>query len=122
MLETVRAFVAERLATRPDLAEVRRRHADHYRALADRADRPLRSVGHGQWLERLQAEAGNLTAAVRWYLAHDPAPLPHLFRVLWLFWELQDRLDEPRAWIDQLLPTADSLDPQARPSCCGLRR
>ena len=29
---------------------------------------------------------GNLAAAVRWYLAHDPGPLPHLFRVLWLFW------------------------------------
>jgi hypothetical protein len=34
-----------------------------------------------QWLERPQAEAGNLAAAVRWYLAHDRGPLPHLFRV-----------------------------------------
>jgi predicted ATPase len=114
MLETIRAFVAERLGARPDLGEIQRRHADYYRVLADRADRPLRSVGHGEWLERLQAEAGNLAAAVRWYLANDPAPLPHLVRVLWLFWELQDRLDEARAWIDQLLPTADSLDPEAR--------
>jgi predicted ATPase len=42
MLETVREFVAERLKARPDVAEVGRRHADHYRALAQRADRPLR--------------------------------------------------------------------------------
>src|SRR4029077_6394372 len=41
--------------------------------------------GPGAWLERLDAEAGNLAAAVRWYLAHDPGPLPHLFRILWLF-------------------------------------
>jgi hypothetical protein len=114
MLETVREFVAERLASQADVAQAGRRHADYYRALATQADRPMRGVGHSQWLERLQAEAGNLAAAVEWYLAHDTGPLPHLFRVLWLFWELRDRMGEARAWVERLLPAADSLDPQAR--------
>jgi predicted ATPase len=114
MLETVRVFVAERLAARPDVARIQRRHADYYQSLAEQADRPLRGAGHGEWLERLQAEAGNLTAAVRWYLTHDRAPLPHLFRVLWLFWELRDHMGEARAWVGQLLPAAGSLDSQAR--------
>jgi predicted ATPase/class 3 adenylate cyclase len=114
MLETIRAFVAERLEARPDVTEIRRRHAQYYRALAERADQPLRGAGQGEWTERLQAEAGNLAAAVRWHLAHDPQPLPHLFRILWLFWELQDHLSEVHAWAGQLLPTADALDPQAR--------
>jgi len=114
MLETVREFVAERLAIRPDAAEVARRHADYYRALATQADPLLRRAGQREWAGRLQAEEGNLAAAVRWYLAHDPAPLPHLFRSLWLFWELGDHLGEVRTWAGQLLPTADTLDPQAR--------
>jgi predicted ATPase len=114
MLETVREFVAERLAARPDVAEVQRRHAAYYRALAERADRPLRGAGQNEWLERLQAEAGNLAAAVRWYLAGDRTPLPHLFRVLWLFWTRRDREREARPWVEQLLPTAGTLDPQAR--------
>jgi predicted ATPase len=114
MLDTVRAFVAERLAARPDVADVGRRHADHYRALATQADLPLRGLDQDHWAERLEAEAGNLAAAVEWYLAHDRAPLPHLFRVLWMYWGLRDHLGEARSWIDQLLPTADSLDPQAR--------
>jgi predicted ATPase len=114
MLETVRAFVAERLAARPDVAEIGRRHADHYRALATQADRPLRGLDQDHWAEGLEAEAGNLAAAVEWYLANDRAPLPHLFRVLWMYWGLRDHLGEARTWIDQLLPTADSLDPQAR--------
>ena len=114
MLETIRAFVAERLAARPDAAEVERRHAGYYRALAEQADRPLRGAGQREWLERLEAEAGNLAAAVRWYLAHDTGPLPHLFRVLWLFWFLRDHLGEARSWVGQLLPTAGSLDLQAR--------
>jgi predicted ATPase/class 3 adenylate cyclase len=111
---TVREFVAERLGARLDLAEIQRRHAEYYRGLAERADVRLRGVGLGEWLERLEAEAGNLAAAVGWYLAHDPTPLPHLFRVLWLFWSARDHLGEARAWVDQLLPTVDSLDPQAR--------
>jgi predicted ATPase len=114
MLETIRAFVAERLARRPDAAEIGRRHAGYYRALAERADRPLRGAGHGGLLDDLQAEAGNLAAAVRWYLGNDPAPLPHLFRVLWLFWFLREHLAEARGWVDQLLPSADSLGPQDR--------
>jgi ATP/maltotriose-dependent transcriptional regulator MalT len=114
MLETIRAFVAERLAGRPDAGQIGRRHAGYYRALAERADRPLRGAGHDALLDRLQAEAGNLAAAVRWYLDNDPAPLPHLFRVLWSFWFLREHLPEARGWIDQLLPTAGSLGPQAR--------
>ena len=114
MLETIRVFVAERLAARPDIAAIQRRHADYYQALAERADRPLRGTGHGEWLERLEAEAGNLAAAVRWYLYHDRAPLPHLFYVLWLFWELRDHIGEAREWVGQLTPTAASLDHRAR--------
>ncbi len=114
MLETIRAFVAERLAARPDVAEVQRRHAGYYRALAEQADRPLRGAGQLEWCGRLDAEAGNLAAAVRWYLGHDPGPLPHLFRVLWLFWFLRDHLGEARSWVSQLLPTVGSFDLQAR--------
>jgi predicted ATPase len=114
MLETIRVFVAERLQARPDVADVSRRHADNYRVLAERADRPLRGLDQDQAAEGLEAEAGNLAAAVGWYLAHDREPLPHLFRVLWLYWGLRDHLGEARAWIDQLLPTADALDPQAQ--------
>jgi predicted ATPase len=114
MLETIRAFVAEHLTARPDAAQIQRRHADYYRGLAEQADRPLRGAGQSEWLERLQAEAGNLAAAVRWCLADDPGPLPHLFRVLWPFWSQRDHMAEAHAWIGQLLPTADSLDPQAQ--------
>jgi predicted ATPase len=115
MLETVCVFIAERLAARPDNTEIHRRHAAYYRALAEQTDRPLRGgVGHNEWLDRLQAEAGDLAAAVNWYLAHDWAPLPHLFRILWLFWGQRDHVSEACGWVDRLLPTADSLDPHAR--------
>jgi tetratricopeptide (TPR) repeat protein len=114
MLNTIRRFVAERLPARPNAAEVGRRHADYYRALAERADRPLRGLEQDHSAEGLEAEAANLAAAIDWYLAHDRGPLPHLFRVLWAFWGLRDHLGEARSWIDQLLPTADPLEPHAQ--------
>jgi predicted ATPase len=114
MLNVIRRFVAERLAARPDYAEIGRRHADYYQALAERADRPLRGLGQDHAAEGLEAEAANLTAAVDWYLAHDRAPLPHLFRVLWLFWGLRDHFGEARGWIHELLPAVDSWEPEAQ--------
>ena len=114
MLETVRGFVAERLAARPDAAEVQRRHADYYRTLAEQADRPLRGDGQSEWLEQLQAEARNLAAAVQWHLAHDPTPLPHLFRILWPFWFLRDRQAQARPWVEELLPAAASFDRESQ--------
>jgi predicted ATPase len=114
MLETIRVFVAERLAARADAAKIEGRHAGYYRALAEQADRPLRGAGQGEWLEQLEAEAGNLAAAVRWYLAHDPALLPRVFRVLWPFWFLRDHINEARVWVDELLPAAPVLGPPAR--------
>jgi predicted ATPase len=113
MLDTIRVFVAERLAARADADQIGRRHAEFYRALAEQADRPLRGGGHGGWLERLRAEEGNLAAAVRWYLAHDPGPLPHLFRVLWLFWLQGDLVGQARSWVEQFRSAAP-LDLQAR--------
>ena len=122
MLETVREFAAERLAARPDSDQVGRRHAGFYRALAEQADRPLRGAGPGEWLERLDAEAGNLAAAVRWYLAHDPEPLPHLFRVLWLFWLQRDLEGQARSWVEQFRHAAARWTCRPAPSLRWWRR
>ena len=118
MLETIRVFVAERLAARPDADQIGRRHAEFYRALAEQADRPLRRGGQGGWLERLRAEEGNLAAAVRWYLAHDPGPLPHLFRVLWLFW-LQAGPPGPGPVLGRAVPARRPAGPAGPGRACG---
>ena len=69
---------------------------------------------HADWAERLRTEEGNLGVAIRWFFAHDIAPLPHIFLVLcqnyWLFWQMRDRMPEGRAWIEELLLRADALD------------
>src|SRR5262249_13108946 len=62
------------------------------------------------WAERLRIEEGNLGVAVRWFFTHDLARLPHMFRILWLFWQMCDRMPEGHAWIQELLGRGDALD------------
>jgi predicted ATPase len=114
MLETVREFVVERMDARADAEEIRRGHARYYRALVERAAGPLRHGGHDEWAGRLEREAGNLSAAVRWHLVHDPGLLPGLFDALLPVLAYNDDfIAEARSWIEQLLPMADSLDSRA---------
>ena len=112
MLVSVREFAAERLAASADLADVARRHADYFGALVESADLPAER--QAEWAERMRTEEGNLRIAIRWFFTHDIAPLPHIFRVLWLYWQMRDRLPEGRAWIDELLLRADALDDRAQ--------
>ncbi|MEU4802093.1 BTAD domain-containing putative transcriptional regulator [Actinosynnema sp. NPDC023587] len=96
LLESVSDYGRERLREAGELAEVRRRHAAHYRSLAERADPELR--GHDQlgWLARLDADTANLRAA----LDLDPGLAQHL---AW-YWFLRGRIQEARrhltgAWL-----------------------
>jgi predicted ATPase len=112
MLAAIRELGAERLAAHADLADVERRHAEYFRALVENADRPAER--QAEWAERLRTEEGNLGVAVRWFFTHDIAPLPHIFSLLWLFWQMRDRMPEGRAWIQELLLRADALEDRAQ--------
>jgi predicted ATPase len=112
MLAAVRDLAEERLADSEDLADVERRHAEHFGTFVANADWP--AEGQAEWAERLRADEENLRVAIRWFLAHDIAPLPHMFRILWLFWQMRGRMPEGRAWIDEVEHRAGALDDRAR--------
>ena len=112
MLVSVGELAAERLAAGAELADVERRHAEYFGALVANSDWPTER--QAEWAERWRTEEENLRRTIRWFFTHDVAPLPHMFRVLWLYWQLRDRLPEGRAWIDELQQRADVLDGRAR--------
>ena len=111
MLVSVRELAAERLAASGDLADVERRHAEYFGALVENADWPAER--QAEWAERLQADEENLRVAISWFLSHDIAPLPHIFRILWLFWQMRGRMPEGRSWIDEVQLRSDALDGRA---------
>ncbi len=112
MLASVRELAGERLAASGDLDDVERRHAEYFGGLVENADWPAER--QAEWAGRLQADEENLRVAISWFLAHDITPLPHIFRILWLFWQMRGRMPEARSWIDELQRRADALDGRAR--------
>ena len=112
MLSSIRELAAERLTASADRVEVERRHARYFGSLVEKAEWPTER--QAEWAERLRAEEGNLGVAIRWFLTHDLRPLPHMFRILWLFWQMRDLLPESRAWIEELRRRAEALDDRAR--------
>jgi predicted ATPase len=64
LLETIREFVVEQLTAREEIEMARRRHAEYFTALAERAKPALNGPAQVEWLERLQAEHDNFRAAI----------------------------------------------------------
>jgi hypothetical protein len=112
MLVAVRELAAERLAAGDDAADVERRHAEYFGRFVADADWPAER--QAEWAERVQADEENIRVAIRWFLAHDVTPLPHMFRILWLFWQMRGRMPEGRAWIDDVQHDAAALDDRSR--------
>ena len=110
----VRARTCRRAPRRqlPNRDAVEQRHAEYFASLVVNAEWPAER--HSEWAERLRIEEENVRVAIRWFVSHDPTPLPRIFRVLWLFWQMHDRMPEGRAWIDELRLKADTLDDNAR--------
>jgi predicted ATPase/class 3 adenylate cyclase len=63
MYETIREFAFERLEAQDESDEIRRRHAQHFLALAEEAEPHFRREDD-EWLDRLEAEHDNVRAAL----------------------------------------------------------
>jgi predicted ATPase len=68
MLETIRAFAAERLAASGEESRVRRSHATYYLSLVTATGALLFASGRKR--ARQAAEEGNVQAALRWLVEH----------------------------------------------------
>ena len=64
MLETIREYGLERLAEHGEVADARRAHAAHFRALAEAAEAHLRGPGQVPWMRRLVVQRDDLLAAL----------------------------------------------------------
>ncbi|WP_189162167.1 ATP-binding protein, partial [Sphaerisporangium melleum] len=95
MLETIRAYVTERLAESGEERRLRAAHARFYTGLAQTADPRLRRDEQVRWLAVLSAEHDNLTAALRWSVTEqEPGLAARLVGALGWYWFLKGRRAE----------------------------
>ncbi len=112
MLETLREYGQEQLATYGEAVAMRRRHAALFLGLARQAEPELRGAQRAEQLRRLEAELANFRSALRWSQAEtDTATGVELAVALWRFWFLTGRSREGRSWLESGLATnADIAD------------
>ncbi|HET9139116.1 BTAD domain-containing putative transcriptional regulator [Actinophytocola sp.] len=102
LLESVGAYCLERLAEAGELDEVRDRHLEYYAGLAEQAR--LRGAEQREWLDRLDAESGNLRAALDHAIRHGSAGAAlRLVNSLAWYWFLRGRLTEARRALGAVL-------------------
>jgi predicted ATPase len=104
LLDSVAAYCVERLREAGEDAAVRRRHAEHYLGLAERAEPELRGPDLKRWLIRLDAEAANLRGAMDTF-RRERASEPALRLALAMAWHryLRGRLTEARRALGEAL-------------------
>ena len=103
LLDTIRAFAAERLVADPtDHLAARNRHARWFAQFAQDADRNIRGADQAGWLAELRAAGADLRAALRHCLEDDDGPRAlgaTLVTALSWFWSHEGSFAEARTWI-----------------------
>jgi predicted ATPase len=103
MLETIREYAAERLEASGNAEELRRRHAEHFVALAEEAEPQLRRDST-EWADRLEREHDNLRAALDWGESIGDSELVlRLAGAASRFWYLKSHLSEGRQRLESAL-------------------
>jgi predicted ATPase/transcriptional regulator with XRE-family HTH domain len=115
MLETIREYGWERLTKSGESPAVREAHADYFLALAEQGETELTGPQQVAWMDRLEADYGNIRAALDWWIERrDPETALRLGGALWQFWAASGRLVEGRGMLERAVALPGTAAPAAR--------
>jgi tetratricopeptide (TPR) repeat protein len=104
MLETIREYAGERCDLEWDGGTTRRRHADHFLALAEEAEPFVTSEDQVEWLDGLDREQENLLSAFRWAIEAGEADRGMAAAAsIWRFWQQRGHFAVGRTWLERFL-------------------
>ena len=113
MLETIHEYARERLVQSGELAELGRRHAQHYLAVAESTNMSAEAEGR-QDPGLVRLEKANFRAALAWSVTHSDVELGLRLAVsLENHWVFADPFEGAR-WLETLLAGADGIDTRVR--------
>jgi predicted ATPase/DNA-binding SARP family transcriptional activator len=116
LLQSIREFARDRLALLPTEPEVRRRHAEHYVALAEALSPLLWGRDQVDAFRTLHSDALDLRAALLWAASpHGSTELAlRLVGQLWHYWEITGDFAEQQRTAAALVEAAPDAPPQLR--------
>jgi predicted ATPase len=113
MLETIREFAEERLEALSDVSELRDGYVAWYVALGERARPELQARRGPEWLDRLDAEQGNLRASLEHLLTReDRDGALQLSGAIWQYWAHRGHWTEGRRFLGAALALGGDAEPE----------
>jgi non-specific serine/threonine protein kinase len=121
MLESLREYAAEQLASHAEAEETRARHAGHYAGLAAQFEASLGLAEEQTWVQRVGRHHADLRAALDYCLgAGREAWARWLATALGWYHYTHGDLDHGQALVDEVLPpAADGYNPAAMSDTAG---
>ena len=121
LLDSIRQYAGERLVAAAEATAMGHLHADWFLSLAERAEPELWGRDEDRWIDLLEIEHDNLSAALA-VGAAGPETAEHLLRMagaLSRFWEVRGHLSEGRQWLERAMEQVESapLADRARALC-----
>jgi tetratricopeptide (TPR) repeat protein len=121
VLQTIAAFARDKLTEHGELDEIGRLHAEHFLGVVDALPTQRDGATHLLARRRIEAELGNLRAALQWALGDPTQPIAavptpagddraqiglHLCRALSWFWYVCGYQSEGRRWLERAVELA----------------
>jgi predicted ATPase/DNA-binding SARP family transcriptional activator len=122
LLETIRAYAAEKLEAAAGTAAARDAHAAHFLALAEEGEPQLYRADQITWFARFLAEHDNLITALRWAVERGDAPTAQrlLAALGWYLWRRGERGENLELASAALAMPGDATPPVARAVAHGI--
>ncbi|MGI9146298.1 MAG: ATP-binding protein [Chloroflexota bacterium] len=116
LLETVQQYAAARLGDAGEQFNAGARHLRWYLELAERAEPEQRSRDQAEWLDRLETEHENFTAALKWSRTDSDSAAAglRLASALRWFWFARGYPGEGLLWLERGLASASKVEPSVR--------
>src|SRR6266849_6220910 len=113
LLETLREYGLEMLATSREMETTQRSHAAYYLQLAEEAEPAVWGPQQAVWFDRLEREHDNLRATLNWLLARAEAReniemALRLGGALWWFWSRREHFREGSTFLEHALAQSEA--------------
>jgi predicted ATPase/DNA-binding SARP family transcriptional activator len=119
LLETIRAYAAERLTAGSDDDAVKAVHAEFFADLAYRGCRALRGPDNLEWRERLDTDYENIQAAIAWALDNDPKLALRMCGAMAEYWFGRHLYDEGHSLVVAALGSTAADTPARSMALCA---
>jgi predicted ATPase/DNA-binding winged helix-turn-helix (wHTH) protein/Flp pilus assembly protein TadD len=115
MLETIREYALERLASTKEELATRRAHAAYCLVLAEEGNPELEPAERTAWLSRCDIENDNFRSALDWLFQNRELDWGlRICMALFKFWDMREHLTEGRARLDRILSLTEGHYPNER--------